>query len=1515
MVRRLSRAALYLALVVLVGLAVLVGILLFFTRTRGGIERAGRFAVSRLAEQVQGEMRVGRVRSSGLLHGATLYDVSIRDRRGRPFLLADSASIAYNWRTLLGGSIVLDRVTIWDARVIVEKLPGDTAWNYQTIFADTTPDEGPRRLVLLRDARLVNADVRVRYPWRPESPPDEPSDTARLVLESEQGQPMRVLRFQVENASIPRIVWSTPEEPGQLIRIASLRGRAYIWETPVVVEEAAGNLALRDSVIAFDVPRFRLPGSAGRAIGTITRGKERRLYDILVEGRDVDFSDLQWLYPRLPEQGGGTLTLQIQSLDRGTLWLISDALVRTPGSELAGSFGVVTGDTLYFTNVDLRASPLDLALLRAVLPGDLPLEGIMVGTVEVEGPISALQTRGTVTVVRRGTAGPPSGVRWRGTLDLRRFRFARNMTADVRDLDLALLAALRPNLRLAGAVTGRLEAAAQRDGSIRFAASVQHRVGDGPASTLEGAGSFSARADRPALDLRVDAHPLAFAALADAIPGFAELTGDARGPITITGALDDLHLDADLETSAGRLAVRGRFDLLAEAPSYEVEGSVTSFHLENVVPRLPPLALTASFAAAGAGRGAAATRATGRLDIVYGSIGPVDLRGGSLRLAVDDGLLRVDSLEVRTEAGTITAGGEIGLIAARSGTLRLAARGDSLTALRPVFFPDDAALTDEARPGLGGRLAFDATAEGSLAAGFGLRGTLRLDDALFARTRADAAGLDFDAGGLRIDSTGLRTDSLRLRLAAHGDSVRFGRQLLYRIDAGLQYAAPAGSLHASAGGPGGRAYRLRGQLEHFAEGLRIELAELGIDVGTGHWSLAGPARLTASAHHLDIADFRLVAAGDTGVIDATGRLAWGDVPMPPATMASADPAARVPLAGIPLPGDSLTVPAPPPDTLAFRLSLRRVAIGDFLSIVQEEAAAHGQLDGSVEVSGTSRSPRINAELSLDEVASGDVRLDRVETRFDYSDQLLLARFTARRAGRPVLAGEGRIPLDLGFRAMDERRLARPLGFSIWADGLPAAVVTAAIGGFRDVRGTVDGTIVVGGTARDPEPTGTLTLAGGTATFIPLGVRYRDVSGTFRLRGRQVVEVDATLRTGENGGLRAGGRATVTGTIGFAALRDPTFDLRVAATGFEAAHRRDVDLVTSGEARLLGSYNRPEIRVALRVDRGALYLDEFMRQYEVVDLGGPLLFDVVDTTVVAIHKILPSSQNPFLRNLRVTGEIDVTGDTWLRGANMNIELSGSLAAEYDRLEKDLLLTGTLRAVRGTYQLRAARITRRFEVERGTITFAGTPGIDPNLDITAVYRTRAGDDPLQIRAIVTGTMLAPRVRLTSDAQPPISESDLASYLFFGRPTNDLAPSESRSLAGIAESTVAPSLFGFLAGQLETVASDMGLLDYIAITSAESDRNAEMEGVRSRVFGLLTGTQIEVGRYLSDDLFVVASQRIGLQRAQQPAVRLEWRFHPTWTAELFAEDRFSRNYLLDLGLEYQRIYGFSLFREWGY
>ncbi|MBI4409838.1 MAG: translocation/assembly module TamB domain-containing protein [Gemmatimonadetes bacterium] len=1467
----------------LVGL-IAVGVITFLvlSRTEFGLERVRRYTVGWVSDRVKGELRIGKLTSRGLLGGVTLHDVSIKDLRGRPFLSADSAKLEYDWRTLIGGRVVFDRMTLFRPAVIFEQLPGDTAWNYEYIFPDTTPGKkGPNKLVLLDRASIRDGTVTIRIPWEPDpDEPVEPGDTLRLVLESVPGGLARVLRFENVRAELPRVLWESPIEDGKLLRIRRLAATGYVWREPFRLEDLRGVVTLRDSVIAFEAERVRFPASRASMLGRIVSREGKNFFDIRIEGRDVAFRDLRWLYPPLPAEGGGDFVFRIQSQrPTGTLWLVTDARLRAPGTRLTGSFGIVTGDSLYFTNVNLRASPLNLQLLEDVLPGELPVKGLLVGTVVVEGPLSSLTTRGDVRLAQSAPARTLSAARWRGTVDLRRPYATHSLMAEVERLDLALLDAFRPGLGLRGMASGRVHATGALGESARFAGRVRYVSPGGAASEFEGQATIAGAAGQRRVEAHVVARPAALHALGEAFPRLAALQGEATGNIEVRGPLSDLALEADLQTAGGRLRLGGRFDLAAQRPRYRAGAEAEDFALDRVVSGLPATRVSGALELEGEGFALADARTDLRLDVASGQIGELPLREASARLALRAGVLRLDTLVARTPAWRLAAAGSFGVRAGETGELRVDARIDSLPALAHLLHRagvDEPAPLDE----LSGAVRVQARLAGGIS-GFDLEADATVLELLYRSTRARN-------GTLRVGLRGARGERPAWRVGVSADSLWSRDRLLTATRLDGEYDGVHGGLTLNTEAPFDQALHLAGSFERRGKATDVRVTGLDFRSGAARWRLAEPTRLALEETGVSVNGFELARA-DGARLRATGWLPWAG---------------------------GVTPASPPAPEANFRLDFQRVGIGEFLRVLEPQARADGVLAGYVTVRGPAAAPVLNAEVSVSDVRYGEVRLERLETTYAYAGRKLNVRVEGRQAGRTIFVGGGGIPLDLALQPVATRKLAEPLDFSLRADSVPAALVTAFLDGFEQVEGSLDGMVILRGTTQDPAFGGSLVLRRGAATWSASRVRYRNVEGSFRVLGERVLGVEAAARTN-------GGDAAVTGTLTFRPLDDPEFDLVLRARDFEAARRRDVAMTGGGEIRLRGRYRRPLVSGRFQVARGALYLDELWREYQIVELESPILFDVVDTTLVSVRQILPRSDNPFLENMVVDGTLEVSRDFWLRSRDMNVELEGELALAFDRQAQDLRLTGDLNVVRGNYQLSVAERlpARRFEVRRGAVEFVGTPGIDPNLDILAAYRARTAEgEPLDIQARLSGTLRNPRVALTSDAEPPISESDLASYLIFGRPSYALAPTETQALGfftnavGLGSSAIVPSFLGYAAAGLETFVREYGF-DYLAITAPEVTPGAA--GQQSTGFpNVFAGTELRLGWYLSDNLFAFVSQRFAGQTGTRytPGVRLEWRFHPTWSAEIFAED-LARAPGQEQTQEQRRVLGFFLFREWGY
>ncbi|MGH7444183.1 MAG: translocation/assembly module TamB domain-containing protein, partial [Longimicrobiales bacterium] len=848
---------------------------------------------------------------------------------------------------------------------------------------------------------------------------------------------------------------------------------------------------------------------------------------------------------------------------------------------------------------------------------------------------------------------------------------------------------------------------------------------------------------------------------------------------------------------------------------------------------------------------------------------------------LDDGLFIVDTARATTDALTLAAGGSFGVLGERTGTLELTLSSASLT-------PFEAQLFDELRaPGAEPRIAGELDATIRLTGGLSafdldLDGTLR--GLVYERH-------NLESGRLLAQATAIGTDG------AHWD-VRLAADSLVLFDARLD------SLRATVLHENGATYvtaDARGRSEMLAFGAHltrtgdtttavVDSLIAGIDESA--WRLEHPVRAVLAHSQLSVDPFRIARNTGSGFVEGGGSLAWGL------------------RNGTALPLD-------------FTLGMSGLPFHDVLQLVGLGSLQNGALQGNARLTGTTASPYLRGGFAIDSLQVNDARLARVDGIMTYRDEVVEVDLTALHGARPALTATGRVPYDLRLLPVASRTVEVPLEFRATADSFPLAIALGVVDGFEQVQGHIDGEITATGIAGATALGGGLSVANGSATWMPVGVRYHDVDATLRVMQDRIFFVDARARSSEprqrSGVLRAAdGTARVTGRIDFADPGDPQLDLRLLADNLLAANRRDVVVTASGDAYLRGTYRSPIVSATLHVDGGALYIDELYRQYLVVGLDSPLLFDVVDTTLVSVRRVLPSSENPFLRNLVVRDtRVTVGSGSWLRSHEMNVEVTGDLTVALDRRRDDITLTGTLEAQRGTYDLTYPPFTRRFDVREGTVEFAGTPGIDPALAITAVYRARSGleqGEPIDILAQLTGSLQAPRVHLTSEEQPPISESDLASYLFFGVPTYALNISGGNRGGGLTDlgfNALGPSVLGSVASGLQTLAQRFGVVDYVGLTAAESSTLASRQASR---FNLISGTNLEVGRYWGP-VYIAATQR--LDPGFHPGFRAEWTLNPTFTAELFGEDRFAREpgfgALQSAAL--RRVYGFSLFREWSY
>ncbi len=392
---------------VVLGIALLLLLLNVVARTQRGHEFVLSRTLAALGKNVHGGKLVIEHIDGNLFEGAKLYGVRLQDNQGRAFLVADSAFLNYRLTTLVSPRIHITKATLYEPEIYIFKLPGDTLWNYQAIFADTVADDptAPKkeRATLLDTIRVINGLARLQTAWEPDtslSPAAQRaelaealSDTSLALIDTVRGGYIRTMNFTRLNGRLSQIRFAPGTRSGSRIKVDSLRGVAQIFRKPVQFNQIQGQIALLRGHVELDAPVLRLPQSSLSLSGVIRTDSfpawfnqdKAPMYDLALRGDSVAFRDLQWLYPRFPAEARGSLSLRIEHRPGGLMFLARDGDITAPGTHIVGDFGMILGDTLRFVDVNLEVDPIRVATIERMLPEGLPVRGLVLGGVEIRG--------------------------------------------------------------------------------------------------------------------------------------------------------------------------------------------------------------------------------------------------------------------------------------------------------------------------------------------------------------------------------------------------------------------------------------------------------------------------------------------------------------------------------------------------------------------------------------------------------------------------------------------------------------------------------------------------------------------------------------------------------------------------------------------------------------------------------------------------------------------------------------------------------------------------------------------------------------------------------------------------------------------------------------------------------------------------------------------------------------------------------------------------------------------------
>ncbi len=363
----------------------------------------------------------------------------------------------------------------------------------------------------------------------------------------------------------------------------------------------------------------------------------------------------------------------------------------------------------------------------------------------------------------------------------------------------------------------------------------------------------------------------------------------------------------------------------------------------------------------------------------------------------------------------------------------------------------------------------------------------------------------------------------------------------------------------------------------------------------------------------------------------------------------------------------------------------------------------------------------------------------------------------------------------------------------------------------DVRGTLD----------QPSANGVLEVQDGHFLYSAIGEPYRDIQTRAVFKGNRLAIERFELGSST-------GTASLEGWLETAGLALSQANLMLDAKDFTAVNTQAIEAVVSSKVAVRGSQEALLATGNVTVPRARI-------RYENLPATGPSEVEPWELTVEGVYGAGPETaafgavegtsakteMDP-LSSLRADIELDMPRNIWIQGKGTAVELSGKLQLKKD-LGQPFVLAGDVQTLRGF----ATLLGRKFNIEKGGVTFTGSEDINPILDISASYQV--SDYTVSVNA--TGESKKPEISYSSE--PELDQQDILSLLIFGKTSDRLTSSEQTTLGSKAEQFAG----GLAAGVLQQTFGKALGLDTVAIEVGDQG----------------SASTVGAGRYLSQDLYV--------------------------------------------------------------
>lgn len=525
------------------------------------------------------------------------------------------------------------------------------------------------------------------------------------------------------------------------------------------------------------------------------------------------------------------------------------------------------------------------------------------------------------------------------------------------------------------------------------------------------------------------------------------------------------------------------------------------------------------------------------------------------------------------------------------------------------------------------------------------------------------------------------------------------------------------------------------------------------------------------------------------------------------------------------------------------LAARNINLEDLRYVLAKEEldenrqAFKGTATFDLTAAGNLRNPDYIASLTAQDVSFRGVPLGFVNGTFRYGDQLLSTSIDISHlmesgaTAQPDLVVRGTLPLDLALAHPEESHAERPMNLHVQSRGIQIGILDPILPTFNELNGTMKCDVTVGGSTKQPEYSGELSLDSCSFLFVPNFISYT-FDGQFEFRGDRIHVIDATVRSNPlDDQFKRVGHLRLAGDFALRDLKPSDFNL--TATGGllvvrETTRQSSLSVygnlfVETGQNGLhyTGEIHQSDLTGYVLVKNSTLIFPP-TQQVSNEQLSNTVPVRIVDDTTRATSSKAtnsittryfgseseggqPGSASENLPSKSFVDGIRYNLDIECAGGNTEIkmifnsatgeELDANINGKFSMTEDGKRWVGTLTVDRAYY-----RFIKQFDAT-GSIKYSGD-FLNPELDITATYegiRTSTDStssnrpEKVVVSMNITGTRLAPKLQWAMT----IDDVDYDSYR--GPKSSDV---QTDAIAFILAGT-----FPLSRSQANDVAADLG------------------------------------------------------------------------------------------------------------